>query len=67
MQTGYDLEPANILPDGFWGEDDEGWGFVTGPEFGCVHFTAKDRPILPDEIEQLGSDPFAVLNSAPKP
>jgi hypothetical protein len=20
-------------------EDDEGWGWVTRPEFGCVHFT----------------------------
>ena len=22
-------------------EDDEGWGMVTGPEFGCIHFFAN--------------------------
>jgi len=24
-------------------ESDEGWGFVTGPDFGCVHWKAKTR------------------------
>lgn len=23
-------------------EDDEGWGFEVGPEFGCVHGAAKE-------------------------
>ncbi len=25
-------------------EGDEGWGFTTGPEFGCIHFREKDAP-----------------------
>jgi hypothetical protein len=24
--------------DGLWIENDEGWGWIVGPEFGCVHF-----------------------------
>lgn len=23
-------------------EDDEGWGFETGPEFGCIHWISSD-------------------------
>lgn len=25
-------------------EGDEGWGFTTGPNFGCIHFAEKDAP-----------------------
>ena len=28
----------DILADEILVEDDEGWAFVTGPEFGCVHW-----------------------------
>lgn len=27
--------------DGVLVEDSEGWGFVTGPLFGCIHFMAR--------------------------
>ena len=29
---------ARMAPDGLVIEFDEGWGWVVGPEFGCVHF-----------------------------
>ncbi len=32
-------EPAPA--SGILVEDDEGWAFYTGPEFGCVHFEPK--------------------------
>lgn len=35
--------------DGVLIEDGEGWGFVTGPKFGCCHAKEKDR-----NNEQLG-------------
>jgi len=28
--------------DGMLVEDDEGWGFVPGPEFGCIHCKEKE-------------------------
>lgn len=28
-------------PDGLIIEGDEGWGWIVGPEFGCVHFVRK--------------------------
>ena len=28
--------------DGIRTEDDEGWGFYVGPDFGCVHWEARD-------------------------
>ncbi len=28
--------------DGVLVEDDEGWGFETGPNFGCIHFESKE-------------------------
>jgi hypothetical protein len=41
--TGYydDSEPVPVARDGVLVEDDEGWGFYTGPEFGCIHWSAK--------------------------
>ena len=27
-----------IEPDGVMLEDDEGWGFIVGKDFGCIHF-----------------------------
>lgn len=32
----YDMHDA-VAPDGVMVEDDEGWGFYVGPDFGCVH------------------------------
>lgn len=34
-------EPEEIPDDGVLATDDEGIGIMTGPEFGCVHYTAK--------------------------
>lgn len=39
---GYAIPDGDIPDDGILCEDDEGWGMVTGPNFGCVHFTADD-------------------------
>lgn len=33
--TGYHVQ--SVPNDGMLAEDDEGWGFVTGPDFGCVN------------------------------
>jgi hypothetical protein len=33
--------PAPLPLDGALIENDEGWGFFTGPDFGCVHFVAR--------------------------
>ena len=41
MQKGYGVELSTIYPDGLVAENDEGWGFVTAPKFGCVHWEAK--------------------------
>lgn len=37
---GYNHGPTDILPDGVWVEDDEGWAFMTGPKFGCIHWSS---------------------------
>lgn len=40
---------ANDTPDnGVDVESDEGWGFFTGPEFGCVHFNLRASASLAD-------------------
>lgn len=35
---GYRYEPNDIPPDGVLVENDEGWGFYAGEDFGCVHW-----------------------------
>jgi hypothetical protein len=35
--TDEELTPASVVV-----ENDEGWGFYTGPEFGCVHWEPAD-------------------------
>lgn len=38
----YGIESVNdIDADGLAIEDDEGWGWIVGPEFGCVHFEQR--------------------------
>ncbi len=37
---GYHLE-APLSPNEAWVENDEGWGSVVGPDFGCVLFEAR--------------------------
>jgi hypothetical protein len=36
----YNAAPSHD-DDMVWIENDEGWGIATGPEFGCVHWSAK--------------------------
>lgn len=39
MKYGYSQEPRD--PDGVRIENDEEWGMMPGPEFGCIHFEEK--------------------------
>ncbi len=39
---GFDENTGEFEPQQVTVEDDEGWAFFTGPEFGCIHFSAKD-------------------------
>ena len=41
MLFGYGFEPHEVPDDGVLIEDDEGWGWLTGPDFGCVHWESK--------------------------
>ena len=49
---GYHHDQGDMAPDGLLIEDDEGWGWVVGPEFGCVHFEPKNAstPKSGDEV-----------------
>ena len=38
---GYLVEISDVASNEAWVEDDEGWGNVVGPDFGCVLFEAK--------------------------
>lgn len=38
---GYSVIEINLPLDAVHHEDDEGWGFTTGPDFGCVHGEPK--------------------------
>ncbi len=38
VDIGYHGTPETAGNDGVLIEGDEGWGWFTGPEFGCVHF-----------------------------
>lgn len=38
---GYGVKSADVKPDSVHVEDDEGWGFFTGPKFGCVHWQTR--------------------------
>jgi len=38
---GYLHNFADMVPDGLWIEEDEGWGWIVGPEFGCIHFEER--------------------------
>ena len=44
VQLGYQSRDT-IETDGVRIENDEGWGWIVGPEFGCVHFTPRTPPI----------------------
>ena len=38
FKTGYGSSEINIPDDCVLVENDEGWAFYTGKDFGCVHF-----------------------------
>ena len=40
-KCGYHYEERDISDDEILVEDDEGWGCLTGPLFGCIHFREK--------------------------
>jgi hypothetical protein len=40
---GYWDKEGEVPDDGGRIEDDEGWGMVTGPEFGCIHWKEKGK------------------------
>lgn len=56
FQGGYGKLPEDREEDikdrGIQFETDEGWGMIIGPNFGCIHFEAKDagpaRPTTDD-------------------
>lgn len=37
----YGYGPKSHEPDHVHIENDEGWGMIPGPEFGCIHFEEK--------------------------
>jgi hypothetical protein len=39
---GYHVEDEELTDDSVHVEDDEGWAFRTGENFGCVHFKKKE-------------------------
>lgn len=41
FQYGYDVDAALIPDNGVLIENEEGWGMITGPKFGCVHWKQK--------------------------
>lgn len=41
------VDDQEAMPDGVRVEDDEGWGFVTAPKFGCIHWAEKDSAGVP--------------------
>jgi hypothetical protein len=43
MFYGYGREEGDDAPDALVVEDDEGWGMIPGPEFGCVHGEAASN------------------------
>jgi len=41
--TGYQYDLNSLPNDSALIEDDEGWAWYVGPEFGCVHFEAINK------------------------
>ena len=41
--VGYYQKAKDTEPNGLLIEGDEGWGWYTGPEFGCVNFVPADE------------------------
>lgn len=43
--AGYDVRQEELPPDGVHVENDEGWAFRVGPDFGCIHFEKRALPL----------------------
>lgn len=41
FKLGYDIPIVEISVDEVSVEDDEGWRFLTGAKFGCIHWVSK--------------------------
>ena len=41
IEYGYGTEYSEVADNGALVEDDEGWGMLTGPDFGCVLHEGK--------------------------
>jgi hypothetical protein len=41
MVYGYGKDTTD--PDGVAIEDDEGWGMIPNPQFGCIHHNSKEN------------------------
>ena len=41
FKFGYGCLPEDIPSDGLHIENNEGWGWFVGPDFGCIHFEEK--------------------------
>lgn len=57
MHYGYHMAWDDIRDAAVLIEDDEGWGMLTGPAFGCVHWQADGR----------GSPAAGESGTAPRP
>ena len=42
LEYGYHIDQSEVADDGALIEDDEGWGMLTGPSFGCVLHEPKE-------------------------
>ena len=43
FRYGYHHDDNEVPNDGASIEDDEGWGMLTGPAFGCIHWTRSNN------------------------
>jgi hypothetical protein len=44
---GYDLQAVLAVPAAVAVENHTGWGLLTGPRFGCVHWAAPGEEAIP--------------------
>ena len=42
VKKGYRFSASDMPDDGAWIENDEGWAWYVGPEYGCVNFEEKE-------------------------
>ena len=42
LEATYATPDSDVAARGLVAENDEGWGFMVGPDFGCIHFEELD-------------------------